>query len=211
MITIVKQALEASISYDEYLNDVIKYVEAGETSGPHQTQILADYTKLNLKRMRRLGKTTVLDEKLIAVVNAIPFSTKWIAITEAWCGDAAQNLPVIAALADVTGVELRIIYRDENPAFMDLHLTYGSRSIPKLIIYKEDGIEEIASWGPRPAEVQRMVLDYKKLIEHSVPFDTFAIQVHEWYTKNKGLSLMKELTSMFSTLTESVPTQTDKL
>ena len=62
----------------------------------------------------------------------------WLVLTEAWCGDAAQSLPIINKMAEVSdNITLRLILRDENLDVMDQFLQNGrSRSIPKLICHQ---------------------------------------------------------------------------
>jgi hypothetical protein len=120
----------------------------------------------------------------------------WVMIVESWCGDAAQNLPIIAKLASLNPyIELMIILRDENPDIMDLHLTNGSRSIPKLIILDPVFKSLLKEWGPRPAAIQKMVKEYK-LANPEVTHDEFVKNLHLWYAKDKGLSLEQDLLSL---------------
>ncbi len=65
----------------------------------------------------------------------------WLVITEHWCGDASQIIPIISKVAAESEgkINLRFIYRDENEALIDAHLTDGkSRSIPMLIQINEN-------------------------------------------------------------------------
>jgi hypothetical protein len=50
---------------------------------------------------------------------------------------------------------LRILHRDDNLDIMDQYLTGGSRSIPKLVAFSQEGSERF-QWGPRPDEGQRL-------------------------------------------------------
>lgn len=41
-------------------------------------------------------------------------------LTEGWCGDAAQNLPVINKIAEENpNINLKLVLRDENLELMD--------------------------------------------------------------------------------------------
>ncbi len=65
---------------------------------------------------------------------------KILAIAEAWCGDVYRELPTVVRIAEATGIELRIFYRDENPDIMDEFLSNSgkSRAIPVFVFYTED-------------------------------------------------------------------------
>lgn len=83
-----------------------------------------------------------------------------LAITEDWCGDAMMVNPILRKLAEAADLEVRCVYRDDNPELMDRYLTNGGKSIPKYIFLSESG-EVKGSWGPRSPKVQQMV-DEKK-------------------------------------------------
>ena len=60
-------------------------------------------------------------------------------LTEGWCGDAAQVLPVINKIASLSDfIDLKIILRDEHEELMNKFLTNGSKSIPKLVAIDEN-------------------------------------------------------------------------
>lgn len=188
------------ISYDSYTKMISELVTNEATSGSDQSESLVAYTKLNYSRMKRLNKMLITDPDLINLIHAIPYSMKWLVITEAWCGDAAQNIPYIAKMAAACGnVDLRLVMRDENPMLMDKYLTNGSRSIPKLIVMNSD-LEDKAIWGPRPAEIQAIVSEYSRKPEPKIPYMEFAEEVHTWYTANKNNALRNELKAIFEKL-----------
>ena len=59
-----------------------------------------------------------------------------------------------------SNINLQLVLRDENLELMDLFLTNGGRSIPKLIALDKD-LNILFTWGPRPQTATNMVLDYK--------------------------------------------------
>jgi hypothetical protein len=65
---------------------------------------------------------------------------KILALAEAWCGDVYRELPTAVRIAETTGSELRIFYRDENPDIMDEFLSNEgkSRAIPVFVFYTAD-------------------------------------------------------------------------
>src|SRR5580704_1182873 len=65
---------------------------------------------------------------------------KIMAIGEAWCGDVYRETPTVARIAEVTGMELRVFLRDENPDIMDEFLSNDgkSRAIPVFVFYTAD-------------------------------------------------------------------------
>lgn len=180
------------LGYEPFLKWVEELTNAGKTSGPNQTAALVGYTALNLTRMKRISKTIKLDPALLEILKHIS-RQYWVVITEAWCGDSAQNLPLIAAIAEASEgkISLSIILRDENPEIIERYLTNGGRSIPKLVAFNENG-DELFTWGPRPEAAQELFMRWKKDPQGKSWAD-FETDLHTWYARNKGADAVREL------------------
>lgn len=159
---ITHEVLEKAMSYQEYKSMTEQLLNEGKTTGSNQTEDYVHYTKLNFQRMKRLDKTTEINSELKSIIDAISEEQIWSVISEPWCGDAAQNVPVIQKMADLNAkIELKIILRDENLEIMDNYLTNGGRAIPKLIALDKSTLEEKFIWGPRPASIQQVMNELK--------------------------------------------------
>jgi thiol-disulfide isomerase/thioredoxin len=181
------------MSYQEYMDLMQDLVLSKSTTGEID-QPRIDFTALNFTRSQRLNKKFQLLESEAAFFQELRMQQTWLVITESWCGDAAQTLPVLNKLADTSeNIDLRVILRDEHPDLMDHFLTNGTRSIPKLIILNSD-LDVMASWGPRTAAATKLVTDYKeKFGKIDAEFKT---QLQMWYNKDKGASIVNELTEV---------------
>lgn len=124
-------------------------------------------------------------------IESLSRNWRLLVISEDWCGDASNLVPVIARLAEASPrVDLRIVKRDENPDLMDAYLTDGSRSIPIVVVLDQD-FRPVGRWGPRPAELQEFVLREKRagLRPNAVIYrDT-----RRWYATDHGESTLREL------------------
>ena len=159
MPTIYQKALINSMTYEEYLDLLDEKILLNSSTGAEQNDMLSEFTKLNRVRMKRLDKTQQILPELHAAVARISAKQKWIVLTESWCGDAAQNIPVLQKLAQINAnIDLRLVLRDDNDELMQKYLTNGGKSIPKLIAVSEDLKTELFTWGPRPANAQVEVL-----------------------------------------------------
>ncbi|MFT4699185.1 MAG: hypothetical protein ACI9SJ_002348 [Flavobacteriaceae bacterium] len=193
--SLVKENISKGINYQEYRELVAQHVEKGTSTGPNQSEELSNYTLLNHSRMKRLDKTTKVSESLEKIYREYTGEVTWLVITESWCGDAAQNLPIINKLAELnTGIDLKMISRDENPELMDAFLTNGAMAIPKLIAFDKNKNEVIGLWGPRPTVATQMVVNYKK--EHGKLTPEFKKDLQVWYNKDKGLSTFEDLAEL---------------
>lgn len=193
MKEIIENSLEKAISYSEYRVLVKNLLDEGKSTGSNQSDDLLNYSLLNDKRMKRLDKTIKISETTAAKLKEIKEPQTWLVLTEGWCGDAAQNLPVINKIAEEnSNIQLKLVLRDENLELMDEFLTNGGRSIPKLIALNKNN-EVIDSWGPRPVIATKMVADYKA--EHGSLDADFKKDLQVWYNKNKGEDVQENLVS----------------
>ena len=150
MKKIIENSLQKTISYKDYRALVGKLLAEGKSTGPEQSEDLTNYSMLNDRRMKRLDKTIKISEETVREFQRVTQPQTWLVLTEGWCGDAAQNLPVLNKIASISeNIDLKIVLRDENLDLMDLFLTNGGRSIPKLIALDKNN-NVIDSWGPRP-------------------------------------------------------------
>ncbi len=194
MKEIIENSLGKAISYSEYRNLVKELLAEGKSTGLTQSDDLLNYSLLNDKRMKRLDKTIKISEETIAKLKDIKEPQTWLVLTEGWCGDAAQNLPVINKIAEEnSNIKLKLVLRDENIELMDKFLTNGGRSIPKLIALDEKN-EVINTWGPRPTVATKMVVDYKS--EYGSLDAEFKKDLQVWYNKNKGENVQENIVSL---------------
>jgi len=191
MKQIIENSLEKSISYKEYRKLVSDLLATGKSTGPTQSESLLNYSKLNERRMSRLDKTIQLSKETIASVKNLEEPVTWLVLTEGWCGDAAQTLPIINKIASESEkIDLKIVLRDENEHLMNEFLTNGGKSIPKLIALNKNN-QVIDSWGPRPSMATKMVADYKE--KYGQLDAEFKKDLQLWYNKDKGRNTQEDL------------------
>ncbi|MFK7932950.1 MAG: thioredoxin family protein, partial [Saprospiraceae bacterium] len=95
--TIYNQALDYS-TYRQLVDDKLEQRLTTDNDG---REAMLHYTFMNVARMRRLDKTSRLLPEIVEQLEAIKNPQKWLVITEGWCGDAAQIIPVLVKLAEV--------------------------------------------------------------------------------------------------------------
>lgn len=193
------ERLATAYSYASYRQLVDAALAQGRTTGPQQSEALTAYTVLNVQRMSRLDKTTKLLPELTAAAAGLTTSYVWLIITEGWCGDAAQLVPVIEAVAQASAGHLRTAYvlRDDNPDLIDRYLTHGTRSIPKLVVLRADTLTEVLHWGPRPAEAQALLT---RLKAEGMAHDDYVREIHAWYAHDRTQTTQRELLALVQQL-----------
>ena len=188
---ITSQDLDKSMSFKEYYQLVERLSKEGKTTGDDKSESMVEYTKLNFSRMKRILKTTPIAENVFKTVDCLNDKLTWIIISESWCGDAAQNIPVFAKIAEGNpNINIRIILRDDNPEIMNQYLTNGSRSIPKLICIDEN-FNELGTWGPRPKYLQEWL--YREKANPTMEMSKLKEEFQMWYIKDKGQTLQTEM------------------
>lgn len=198
-VQIAAQEVIGSRNYNAYRALIDQLLAESKTTGNKHSEKLLEYTYLNIKRMSKWDKIGKITPSLEMVLNKITRKQKWVLISEAWCGDAAQNLPFIAKAAVLNeNIDLQIILRDENLDFMNQYLTKGAMAIPKLVIKDAETNEDLAVWGPRPKPAQEILLEMKAKDEFD--HDQFAVLAHTWYAKDKGITLQNELEKLLKEL-----------
>lgn len=180
--------LQKGIGYDQY-----KQQMAADLALNADLKI-KEYINLNQRRMHRVEKTYTPSSEIIAQVNKLKHKTYWLILTEHWCGDASQTLPVLKAIAELSNgkIEMKLVYRDQNSELMNAYLTNETRSIPKLVKLDEH-FNVTGIWGPRPTVAQKMV---KELKSNPVTAAGYANELHLWYAKNKQEELEKEVAQL---------------
>ncbi len=184
------------LTYEEYNK---RWIEELQNRNPEnlsaEEKDLFEYKKLNKQRSERIDKTYQPSEKIIKLTQALKGKQHWMINTEPWCGDSAQNLPYIKKIASLNpDIDFKIILRDSNPDIMDLYLTHGTKSIPKLVAFDEDG-NELFIWGPRPKAAQELINQLKS--EGIVKPELYE-KLHLWYGRNRGKDIEDEFLNILS-------------
>ena len=191
-----QNVLNNSFTYDAFRS----YVTEALQNNPEKLQLTADYlpyAELNEARLHRLDKTLNVEPEVAEVMENLNKEYIWLVISESWCGDAAQSVPMLNKMAAITDkVDLRIVFRDQNLDLMDQYLTNGGRAIPKLLIINKESREVLGDWGPRPADAVQLVNDYKA--EHGKFDEDGIIALNKWYTKNKGQQVQQEVAALMT-------------
>ncbi|MEZ5305677.1 MAG: thioredoxin family protein [Pyrinomonadaceae bacterium] len=183
--------VEKAMSFEEYIGLLDSLLARNETTGTNQSEKMVGFGKLNRQRMKRLMNTYRVPVEVRETANSLSRPLIWLILTEGWCGDAAQNIPVIEKIAEANDlIETRYLLRDENIELMDRNLTNGARSIPKLICLDGESLAELGTWGPRPKPAMELFI---ALREEGVEKDEILERVQRWYLNDKERSATLEL------------------
>lgn len=188
---ITRELINKAQNYKDYRAMLDGLMAERKTTGENQSEEMLHYADMNIRRMSRWDKKTKLVPAVQEAIESIDQKVIWLTITEGWCGDAAQIVPVIEHLAGLNAnIEHRLILRDEHLEVMDEFLTNGGRAIPKTIFLDAETLEVLGSWGPKPKEMQDKLVALKEAGNFDYP--SFSEELHKWYAKNKGQNTQLE-------------------
>ena len=191
--------IASALTYEQYVQLSADRLAQGlsTTDDPHyNTPEILGYVKLNQHRMSRLEKQVVITPEVRLAMAQVPEPWTWLVLTESWCGDAAQVVPVLHRIAEESPtITLRFLLRDQHPDLMNAHLTNGGRSIPKLICLRTHDLNnptlrEIGTWGPRPAALQTLMNDWRT---EKLTLAETVERAQRWYNADRTQAIQREL------------------
>jgi hypothetical protein len=158
---------------------------------PEFEEMLAT-AKENADLWASVWRRATVPEEYLRRVARLGGAWHLLVLSEDWCGDAVNTVPVVAKLAELSSnLDLRVLARDENVDLMDAHLTGTSRSIP-VVMALDDEFREKGWWGPRPAELQSWALGPGRALEKDERYKS----VRAWYARDRGKTTLEEVVGM---------------
>ncbi|GAB3886266.1 thioredoxin family protein [Spirosoma agri] len=195
---ITPELLASAYTYEQYValsNELLAQSRTTSEAPSYNTPEILGYAKLNIHRMNRLDKLTALTTELKAALAGIAEPWTWLVLTESWCGDAAQSIPVLHHMAEQSPqVSIRFLLRDKNPDLINAYLTNGGKSIPKLICVRTTDLKELGSWGPRPAQLQVLFTEW----QNKMPFPELAEKLQRWYNDDRTQAIQREFLELIT-------------
>lgn len=200
---LIERIEKTGIGYEEYFFALADQAhELEQMEQPLEADDHRRYLRLNFQRSSRVHKHYRLSEEMHKAIRSIDRPQLWMVLTESWCGDSAQILPQIARIAAASElITLKILPRDENKDLMQLYLTGGKESIPKLVAFDEHG-RELFRWGPRPQAAAQL---FKTLQAMGLPKEEIYQRLHLWYGRDRGQSVERELIKLITGVGEKLP------
>ncbi|MDH1881411.1 thioredoxin family protein [Empedobacter sp. GD03797] len=181
--------INKGLSYEDYITRVEDDLENEiENDDPKE---YVQYYALGLQRMNRIFKTFSLNPAQETRVKSTSNNLKLLIITEGWCGDASQILPVVEKLTNALQVSTHYVLRDENLELMEKYKTNGAASIPIIIGVNEEN-EEAFRFGPRPQAGMEMLARFKSNPD-TYSADDFHEDLQKYYNNNKGEDIVNEI------------------
>lgn len=197
--------IQKGYSFEDYLERIEDELEEQiELDDPKE---LVKYYAIGLQRTRRIRKTFKYNQGLEKRIKSIKTDLKFLIISEGWCGDASQIVPVVDILANTLNIESKIVFRDENLDLMEEYNTNGSLSIPIIIGVTPEG-EEAFRFGPRPAQAMIFTNRFKQDPD-KYSKDDFHEDLQRYYNENNGQDIILEILDSINEYALNIKEQED--
>lgn len=189
--------IQKGLNYATYRAQIQSLLTKNQTTGTVQSPELVAFTQLNEQRMHRNEKQFHLNDHLSNILKTLTTNEIWIVFVEAWCGDCAQNIPILQKIAEHSKqkISLRYFIKSENMDTFRNYLSNGSEAIPKLIRFDASTLKELGTWGARPFPAQQIAENWKKN-KATIPKEAFEKELHLWYARDKGQTLQNEISNL---------------
>jgi len=141
-------SLTESVVTPERLSQGISYKEWAEQIDRNQDKFQENYDGTN---------PNPADVEAIKAAIAKKGGITCLALGEAWCPDVVRGMPVIGKLAEATGMDLKIFFRDQNIDIMNEFLYKGEfQSIPTLVFFDKD-MNQLGVWHERAQKAREEI------------------------------------------------------
>ncbi len=151
------------------------------------------YSKYNLDRQLLVAEQWRMSSSFREAILGLQGPQTWMFLTDDWCVDSAYSLPLLREAASLReDVTFHILLKDDNLDILDRYLTNGSRSIPKLVAFDEEGDPRMI-WGPQPDAIRIIRRD---LMDGGAEGSVVSSTTVDWYAQEGWLEVERELTEL---------------
>src|SRR4051794_21200643 len=151
------------------VSDLLEVFNNGETYKDFRDRVYAEGGAV-LEKLQRCERVLEKTDINVDSFKNLAQPVKALVLSEDWCGDCTDNLPVIDKIARTSGkLEMRIVSRDEHLDIMDRFLKNGQfRSIPTVILLDASG-NALGHFNERPDSVTKLRASKQQEIHKAHP------------------------------------------
>lgn len=171
---------------------MLPLLSAERLAGGRNFQEFLAAAQKNVELWNAVYRTATVPEGAVERASRIPGRWHLVALSEDWCGDAVNTLPVVAKLVErVPNLTLTVFGRDANPDLMASHLTGTARAIPVIIVLDELLVEH-GWWGPRPRVLQEWFASVGVGLEKTERYK----RIRSWQARDRGRTTLDEILTL---------------
>ncbi len=197
---ITQDVIDGAMDYATYVAMVKQLVEGYRTAGSEGRDIKHQMTGVNYETILDLERSVILEKETINLLQRQHSELVWVFITEPWCLDSANALPVIHKMAELnSNIELKIVLKSAPPYIIESFPTNNSLSTPKTISLDKFSLITWGTWGPRPEPLQAIVRIWlKDMSKEEKEGDSFQVLhyqklIREWFKRDATKTMQAEM------------------
>ena len=136
----------------------------------------------------------VAADDVLARARAFGGKLRLLVVAIDGCSDSASIIPHIARLAQLSGIELRIVAPDDGGrAIMEAHRTPDGRAATPTIVLLDNAYQNVGVFVERPSTLHTWYEDRKKT---GIAQSKLTEQKLEWYERDAGHTTLLELVAL---------------
>jgi hypothetical protein len=143
-----------------------------------------------------------LDPAVLARARAVPGRWRLLVVADDSCGDSANTIPFVAALADsVPAIELRVVGSREGRGVTRAHRTADGRAATPTVVLLDEQDAEAGCFIERPLALQAWVLLNRPKYDDR----EFTDRKYEWYRADGGRETVREIVELLEAAALDTP------
>jgi hypothetical protein len=174
------------------------YLRSVYESGKAYDEYVASGNEAQRRAWTQIRERATLTDAQRALLNGFTRRIRVLVSSGVWCGDCAQQLPLLQAIADATPLmEVRYVDRDEHYDFASQLEICGGVRVPVAVFMAED-FERVSAFGDRSLTRYRAIASRQlgaacPLPGAPVPDDELRGTLQDWLDETERVHLLLRL------------------
>jgi hypothetical protein len=170
-------------------------------SGRRFSEFLAAATARRETWLENYGRARIEPDQL-ARARRVPGTWRLLVVTVDGCGDSANTIPFIAALADsLPNVELRVVGPTAGKGVMESHRTPDGRAATPTVVLLDEHGNDVGCFVERPLALQA----WTQVEKPRLPYAEWLDRKYQWYREDAGRETVREIVALLEAAAVGTP------
>jgi hypothetical protein len=170
-------------------------------SGRRFREFLAAATARRETWLENYGRARIEPDQL-ARARRVPGQWRLLVVAVDGCGDSANTIPFIAALADsLPNVELRVVDPTAGKGVMESHRTPDGRAATPTVVLLDERGNDAGCFVERPLALQA----WTQVEKPRLPYAEWLDRKYQWYRDDAGRETVREIVALLESAAVETP------
>jgi hypothetical protein len=170
-------------------------------SGRRFSEFLAAATARRETWLENYGRARIEPDQL-ARARRVPGQWRLLVVAIDGCGDSANTIPYIAALADsLPNVELRVVDPTAGKVVMESHRTPDGRAATPTVVLLDEHGNDAGCFVERPLALQA----WTQVEKPRLPYAEWLDRKYQWYRDDAGRETVREIVALLESAAVGTP------